>query len=108
LNSKHSSFYLNSAIIVIALTSSILLLENYLSLIITSTPLRVIVIFLSAFGLYFFLSSSLIEHYKIQEKNLKNLVDETLHELNTPIATINANLKMLKDTTKDEKNLKRL
>ena len=108
MNSKHSSFYLNSAIIVIALTSSILLLENYLSLIITSTPLRVIVIFLSAFGLYFFLSSSLIEHYKIQEKNLKNLVDETLHELNTPIATINANLKMLKDTTKDEKNLKRL
>jgi signal transduction histidine kinase len=108
LNSKHSSFYLNSTIIVIALTSTILLLENYLSQIITSTPLRVIVIFLSAFGLYFFLSSSLIEHYKIQEKNLKNLVDETLHELNTPIATINANLKMLKDTTKDEKNLKRL
>ncbi len=61
-----------------------------------------------ALGLYFFLSTSLLEHYRQQEQNLKNLVDETLHELNTPIATIEANLKMLKKSHQDEKTLKRL
>jgi signal transduction histidine kinase len=86
----------------------ILFLENFLAPLILSTPLRVIIILFVAFGLYFFLASSLIEHYKTSQTNLKNLVDETLHELNTPIATIDANLKMLKDSTKDEKNLKRL
>lgn len=38
------------------------------------------------------------------EKYIKN----TLHELNIPIATIDANVKLLAGTLKDEKNLKRL
>lgn len=42
------------------------------------------------------------------DRELKNMVDETLHELNTPIATIQANLTMLKRSITDEKNLKRL
>jgi len=42
------------------------------------------------------------------DRELKNMVDETLHELNTPIATIQANLTMLKRSISDEKNLKRL
>ncbi len=36
------------------------------------------------------------------------MVNETLHELNTPIATIKANVSMLKKSIKEPKNIKRL
>jgi signal transduction histidine kinase len=63
---------------------------------------------MSATFLYLYLGKSLIDEFLKSDKNLKNLVDETLHELNTPIATIEANLSMLKKSIKDEKNTKRL
>ncbi len=92
----------------IAIISLVLLLEYFLTPFIPLTSLRTIIIILLALAVHFFLSTSLLEHYKEQEKNLKNLVDETLHELNTPISTIEANLKMLKNAHSDEKTLKRL
>ena len=92
----------------IVLVSVVLLLETFLTPLVTLTSARTILIMIVALGLHFFLSTSLLEHYKTQEKNLKNLVDETLHELNTPIATIQANLKMLEKAHSDEKTLKRL
>ena len=92
----------------IVVISVVLLLEHLLTPIITLTSTRTILIMIAALLLHFFLSTSLLEHYKNQEKNLKNLVDETLHELNTPIATIEANLKMLQNAHSDEKTRKRL
>jgi len=92
----------------IVVVGVVLLLEYFLSPLIPLTSLRTILIMVVALGLHFFLSTSLLEHYKTQEENLKNLVDETLHELNTPIATIEANLKMLEKSHSDEKSLKRL
>lgn len=41
-------------------------------------------------------------------ETLDKLLKDTLHELNIPIATINANVSMLKNREKDQKNLKRL
>jgi len=92
----------------IVVVSVVLLLEYFLTPLVTLTSARTIIIMIVALGLHFFLSTSLLEHYKTQERNLKNLVDETLHELNTPIATIQANLKMLEKAHSDEKTLKRL
>ncbi len=92
----------------IVIVGVVLALEYLLTPIIPLTSARTILIMIVALGLHFFLSTSLLEHYKTQEKNLKNLVDETLHELNTPIATIQANLKMLQKSHSDEKTLKRL
>ena len=92
----------------IVVVGVVLALEYFLSPLVTSTPLRTILIMIVALGVHFFLSTSLLEHYKRQETNLKNLVNETLHELNTPIATIEANLKMLTKSHSDEKTLKRL
>lgn len=108
MNSKSKSFYLNNALIMIVVVSVVLLLETFLAPLVTFTSARTILIMIVALGLHFFLSTSLLEHYKTQERNLKNLVDETLHELNTPIATIQANLKMLEKAHSDEKTLKRL
>jgi len=58
--------------------------------------------------LYLFLGSPMIDNFLKSDSNLKTMIDETLHELNTPIATIEANLSMLKKSTTDEKSLKRL
>lgn len=46
-----------------------------------------------------------LERYVI---NIKNLSNETLHELNLPITTIKTNLQMLQKNINDEKNIKRL
>jgi signal transduction histidine kinase len=92
----------------IVVVSVVLLLETLLSPLIPLLSLRTIIIMIVALLLHFFLSTSLLAHYKRQEENLKNLVEETLHELNTPIATIEANLKMLQKSHTDEKTLKRL
>jgi len=67
-----------------------------------------IILVLSALGLYIYLGKSLIDEFLKRDQNLKNMVDETLHELNTPIATIEANISMLKKSIKDEKDIKRL
>lgn len=50
------------------------------------------------------ISKPLFDAQTAMEKYIKN----TLHELNIPIATIDANVKLLQNTLKDEKNLKRL
>lgn len=58
--------------------------------------------------LYLFLGIPMIDNFLKSDTNLKTMLDETLHELNTPIATIEANLSMLKKSIDDEKSLKRL
>ncbi len=85
-----------------------LLMEQSLSSIILDDFLRIPLVILISFGLHSFLSTSLLDHYQTQEKNLKNIVNETLHELNTPISTIEANLKMLQKSHSDDKTQKRL
>ncbi len=92
----------------IVVIATALFLEHFLTPLVPLTSLRTILIMILSLALQFFLSTSLLEHYKTQEENLKNLVDETLHELNTPIATIEANLKMLEKSHNDEKTQKRL
>ncbi len=49
-----------------------------------------------------------IEPLKDHFEKLEQFSKETLHELNLPISTINANTKMLRKTVNDEKSLKRL
>lgn len=50
------------------------------------------------------ISKPLFDAQMAMEKYIKS----TLHELNIPVATIDANVKLLQNTLKDEKNLKRL
>ncbi len=49
-----------------------------------------------------------IEPLKDHFNKLEHFSKETLHELNLPISTINANTKMLRKTLSDDKSLKRL
>lgn len=53
-------------------------------------------------------SKPLFENIFKSEKNLDDKIKKTLHELNTPVATILLNTKMLKKSASDEKNITRI
>jgi signal transduction histidine kinase len=108
LNSKKSELLFGNLLIVITIVIAVLIVHNFLKTYINSDLLLGFILVIASLITYLFLATPLIDHFLKTDKNLKNLIDETLHELNTPIATIQANLSMLKKSVKDEKNLKRL
>lgn len=55
-----------------------------------------------------FLSKPLLEPLFKSDANLQKTIKETLHELNIPASTIQANVQMLEKNIKDEKSVKRL
>ncbi len=73
-----------------------------------NTYLRALLLTLLSAAIYYFLAPSIIEPFLQTDEKLKEMIDHTLHELNTPIATIEANLSLLKRTLNDEKAQKRL
>ncbi len=111
MNSKSRNFYINSSIIIVLSTLLALTLNELLIDKIDSLALRYFITIAVTLLFYLFLSSSLLDHFIKQDSYLKNLVDHTLHELNTPIATIKANVDMLKrdiKSTKDKKRVERI
>jgi len=56
---------------------------------------------------YIFLAVAL-QKFQTHEENLEHLIKEVLHEINLPISTIDANIKILKRAEKSGKNIKRL
>jgi len=58
--------------------------------------------------LYFILSKSVLDPLFKSDENLQKALNETLHELNIPVSTIELNVKMLEKNIHDEKNIKRL
>lgn len=59
-------------------------------------------------GLYLFLSKSLLEQLLKSDEQIQQMIKETIHELNTPVSTIQINTQMIKRKEQDGKNLKRL
>ncbi|MEA3512956.1 MAG: HAMP domain-containing sensor histidine kinase [Campylobacterota bacterium] len=58
--------------------------------------------------MYYFLSKELFEPLFKSDESIQNHIKETLHELNTPVATIAMNSKILQKKEQDEKNILRL
>ena len=58
--------------------------------------------------LYLFLSKSLLDPLFRSDEQIQSLIKETLHELNTPVSTIQINAKMIKRKELNEKNIQRL
>jgi len=67
----------------------------------------VIFIFGNSVAFYLLISDAL-EEKSLLEKKLIDITKEMLHEINIPLATIKANIALLKRKAKDEKELKRL
>lgn len=102
------SFYINSLIVISIITVVIVLIDEYLLKSFDSLFLKIVTSLIVSLPLYLFFANSLIQNYKESKKRVKDLIDETLHELNTPIATIEANISLLQNSISNEKDLKRL
>ncbi len=59
-------------------------------------------------GLYLLFSKTLVDELFTIEENLQSKIQKSMHELNTPVSTIQLNTSMLKAKLKDEKNISRL
>ena len=58
--------------------------------------------------LYLMLSHTLVEEIFEKENKLKQKMQKTMHELNTPVSTIEINSRLLKNKLFEEKDIKRL
>ncbi|MGB3750321.1 MAG: HAMP domain-containing sensor histidine kinase [Arcobacteraceae bacterium] len=70
-------------------------------------PITIFLLLLGCF-LYYFLSTQLFTPLFKSEENIEHHIKETLHELNTPVATIQINTKILQKKEQEAKNLSRL
>ena len=108
MNSKKSQLLFANLLIIVVLIVAVLALHRILGDVLGSSLLLDFILVVASAFAYIFLAIPLTDSFLTSDKKLKTMIDETLHELNTPIATIEANISMLRKSIKDEKNLKRL
>jgi len=112
LNNKRKNFLISNSILIAFIVIMVLVANYYL----VSTfgfnhetfIAITLVLIIFAIILNFFLSKPLYEPLFRSDENLQRTIKETLHELNIPASTIQANAQMLEKNIKDEKNIKRL
>lgn len=112
-NSSKKTDFLISSSIVIGFIVLVVLITNYMLISFfgfNQENFMIITIVLVALGvgLHIFLSKSLIEPLLHSDEQIQNLIKETLHELNTPVATIQINTQMIKRKEENTKNIIRL
>ena len=112
LTSKYKNFLISNYIIV-GFIILITLATNYLFLVNFgfSQSLFFPITFFLVFGglfLYKYLSNSLFDELFKSDGQIDDMIKKTLHELNTPVATIKMNKKMLEKNLLNEKDIKRL
>ena len=108
MHSKARGLLLSHLIIIVVLGLTILLLDTLLAPALPSLWLRIPLLLLAAALLYLFIAPSVITPFLETDEKLKEMLEHTLHELNTPIATIETNVKLLSRKITDPKDRKRL
>lgn len=112
MNSKKKNFLISNSILIAFIVILVLVVNYYIISFIgfNQETFIGITLFLIVFAvvLNFYLSKPLLEPLFKSDENLQKTIKETLHELNIPASTIQANTQMLEKTIKDEKSLKRL
>jgi len=112
LNIKQRDFLISNTIVVVFTVLLTLIIYNFLTVKFgfnqdTFYPITfVLLLFATVF--YYLLSKSLLQPLFKSEKEIQNLIKETLHEINTPVATIKMNTKMLQKKEQNPKNIERL
>jgi len=112
LSTKQKDFIISNLIVVVFTILIVLVVYNFLTTRIvfdinSFVPISIFLLLLGAV-IYYFLSAQLFDPLFKSETNIKNQIKETLHELNTPVATIQINSKILQKKEENEKNLSRL
>ena len=112
MNRKYKDFQISNIIVIIFSILIVLLLNSFLidKFAFSKDAFVLITMFLLIFGavLYHFLSKQLLESLFKSDETIENHIKETLHELNTPVATIQMNTKILQKKEQNEKNKARL
>lgn len=112
LNIKQKDFMISNMIVVIFTILIVLIFYNFITAEFgfNQNNFLPITLFLLILGgvLYYFLSSQLFDPLFKSEENIENHIKETLHELNTPVASIQINSKILQKKESDDKNIARL
>ncbi len=104
-NKKRFFYIFNISIIILVLSINNYLINFFANF--NSLFLTIIIIAICTI-LYFILSKTFIDDiFQIDEK-LKEKIEKTMHEINTPVATIQINTEMLETKIDNEDNLKRL
>lgn len=112
LNSKYTNFQISNYIIIgfivlVTLALNYILISEFgfnQAVFIPITTFLVIIAIL----LYKYLSKNLFDDFYQSDKEIDTMIHKTLHELNTPVATIQMNTKMLQKNLTNEKDIKRL
>ena len=112
MNIKQKDFIISNLVVVVFTMLIVLVVYNFITtrFVFDQNSFLPISLFLLVLGgvLYYFLSAQLFEPLFKSEENIENHIKETLHELNTPVATIQINSKILQKKENDEKNISRL
>ncbi|MCK5294946.1 MAG: HAMP domain-containing histidine kinase [Arcobacteraceae bacterium] len=112
MNSKYKNFLISNYIIVafiilISLTLNYILISQNLFSQETFFPITILVM-ISGLLLYKYLSQTIFDELFKSDKSIDDMVKKTLHEINTPVATIQMNIKMLEKNIQNKKDKKRL
>jgi len=105
MNKKRYFLTFNTLIVIILLA-----LNNYIfiNFPILDSALYILIVFTVSIGVYFILNKSLIDDIFNIDNTLKNKIEKTMHEINTPVSTIQINNEILSANITDKKNLERL
>jgi two-component system OmpR family sensor kinase len=112
LSSKYKNFVVSNYIIVgfiilITLSTHYILLVQLPFSQMIFFPITFFLVFGGLF-LYKYLSESIFDELFKSDAQIDDMIKKTLHELNTPVATIKMNKKMLEKNITNEKDIKRL
>ena len=112
LNSKYTNFQISNFIIIgfivlVVLALNYILISEFGFNQEVFIPITTFLVLL-ALLLYKYLSKSLFDDFYKTDKEIDSMIQKTLHELNTPVATIQMNTKMLQKNIENEKDKKRL
>ncbi len=112
MNTKYKNFLISNYIIIVfiilitLLINDLLLIEFGFSQILFF-PITLFFVF-GGLVLYKYLSQSIFDEFFKSDTQIDDMIKKTLHELNTPVATIKINKKMLEKNLTNEKDIKRL
>ena len=106
MNNKKQFFLLFNIFLVLI----VLAINNYALYFFDSLSSIYITIFITIISalIYYIISNSIIEDVFTIEKKLKYKIETTMHEINTPVSTIQINTDILLSKVADDKNKERL
>ncbi len=105
MSKKTLFFLINISIVILVLSINNYLINYFIDF---NSIYFIIFIILLCTTLYFILSKTIIDDIFQLDNKLKEKIEKTMHEINTPVATIQINTEILETKLNDTQNIQRL